>query len=354
MTFQITDLAEYGWNSYFTSQLDAEDFDNAVPVRVMAVHRGAIHVAGPGVETSIPPYRSDPNDSTTSATVGDWLVVDAQTHRPQRLLERASQFKRRAAGTGRDVQLIAANVDTLLIVTSCNQDFNIARLERYLALALDAQVTPVVVLTKADLCDHPQDYVNQAYGLQAVQMVESLNALDGSEVERLLPWCKSGQTVALVGSSGVGKSTLINSLIGNPQIATSGIREDDAKGRHTTTGRALHRMPSGGWLIDTPGMRELQLTDVQDGLNEVFADIVELSQSCRYSTCQHDTEPGCSVLAAVEAGELDPDRLKRWRKLVAEESYNRETLAERRSRDRAFGKMVKRAMKDKQRFSQKS
>ena len=350
MTFQISDLAKFGWNTYFTPQLESDDFGQSVPVRVMAVHRDALHIVGPEVETSIPPYRTDPDDSTTSATVGDWLLVDAKTHRPKRLLERSSLFKRRAAGTGRDVQLIAANVDTLFIVTSCNQDFSIARLERYLALALDAKVAPVIVLTKADLCDDPSKYVNQAYALKSVQTVETLNALDDKEVGRLLPWCASGQTVALVGSSGVGKSTLINTLTNRMQIATQDIREDDAKGRHTTTGRALHPMPSGGWLIDTPGMRELGLTDVQSGLDEVFSDIVERAQLCRFSNCQHDMEPGCAVTAAIETGELDANRLQRWRKLVAEDAYNTETLAERRSRNRDFSKMVKRVMKDKKHF----
>ena len=204
---------------------------------------------------------------------------------------------------------------------------------------------------KADLSDDPSRYVNQAYALKPVPMIEILNALDGNEVRRLLPWCASGQTVALVGSSGVGKSTLINTLTDHMQISTQGIREDDAKGRHTTTGRALHPMSSGGWLIDTPGIRELQLTDVQSGLDEVFSDIVDLAQLCRYSNCQHDTEPGCAVTAAIESGELDANRLQRWRKLVAEDAYNTETLAERRSRNRAFGKMVKRVMQDKKHFN---
>ena len=170
MTFQISDLTQMGWNAFFTSQLEASDFEQSVPVRVIAVHRGALHIVGPNVEESIPPYRSDPADSTTSATVGDWLLVDTKTHRPKLLLERNSLFKRRAAGAGREVQLIAANVDTLFIVTSCNQDFSIARLERYLALAHEAEVAPVIVLTKPDLSDDPSKYVNQVFSLKSVQI----------------------------------------------------------------------------------------------------------------------------------------------------------------------------------------
>lgn len=351
MTIQISDLATFGWNAFFTSQLEADDLNHFIPVRVMAAHRGTLDIAGPTLETTIPAFRADPEDSTTSATVGDWLLIDKESHLPKRLLARNSLFKRRAAGTGREVQLIAANVDTLFIVTSCNQDFNIARLERYLALAHEAGVTPVIVLTKADLCDDPAHYVAEAWTLKSVQMVGTVNALDTEDVSRLLPWCASGQTVALVGSSGVGKSTLVNTLTNRTDIATQGIREDDAKGRHTTTGRALHHLPSGGWLIDTPGMRELQLADVQAGLDEVFSDIVELATSCRFSDCQHDSEPGCAVTAAVEAGELDADRVRRWRKLVAEDAFNSGTLAERRSRDKAFGKMIKSALKTKRRFN---
>ena len=220
----------------------------------------------------------------SAATVGDWLLLDAGTTRPRRLLRRASLFKRRAAGTSRKLQLIAANVDTLFIVSSCNQDFNAARLERYLALARGGRGDAG---HRADQ-GRPHGY---ARGLSCTRRPAScraswsrlVDARSADSVARLAPWCARGQTVALVGSSGVGKSTLVNTLTGTDRIATQGIREDDDKGRHTTSGRALHRLPAGGWLVDTPGMRELQITDVKAGVDEVFADVVALAAECRFS-----------------------------------------------------------------------
>lgn len=346
MTINLSELAEFGWNSHFTSQLEPDDFNDLVPARVIAVHRNALDIAGPNIATSVPPVPSH-DDEEGAATVGDWLLIDPQTMRANRVLDRKSLFKRRAAGTGRRLQMIAANIDTLFIVTSCNQDFNVARLERYLALAREAGVTPVIVLTKADLTDTPEDFERAAARLMPALCVETVDARDPDSVERLAAWCGRGETIALVGSSGVGKSTLVNTLTGADDIATAGIREDDDKGRHTTTGRMLHRLPAGGWMVDTPGMRELQLTDVHAGIEDVFSDIVEIASACRFRDCAHDGEPGCAVAAAVADGTLEPDRVRRWKKLLAEEAHNSASLAERRSRDKEFGKMVKRVMSEK-------
>lgn len=346
MTISTPRLAEFGWTTFFATQVANDELDTLLPVRVMAVHRDRLDVAGPGMAQAIRPFVDHVDDAAT-ATVGDWLLLDRETMRPRRLLARRSLFKRRAPGTGRHVQLIAANVDTLFIVSSCNQDFNVARLERYLALAREAGVMPIIVLTKADLAGAPEDFVRTAGKLQPGLLVEVVDARDAGSTAGLKAWCGPGQTIAVAGSSGVGKSTLINTLIGTAEIATQGIREDDAKGRHTTTGRAMHRLPDGGWLLDTPGMRELQLADVSSGLDDVFGDIVALASGCRFADCGHDSEPGCAVQAAIAEQAIDPSRVARWRKLVAEDARNSATLAERRAQERAFGRLARQIMSEK-------
>jgi ribosome biogenesis GTPase len=345
MTNRPSRLADYGWSHFFQSQLSVADVARSVPVRVFAVHRNGLDVTGADFDGRVPPF-SDGDDDEAHATVGDWLLVDRASGAPERLLKRKSLFKRRAAGSGRRVQLIAANVDTLFIVTSCNQDFNVARLERYLALAREADVTPVMVLTKADLVDDGHAYVSRAVKLMPGLLVECLDARAAGEASHLKPWCGTGETVALVGSSGVGKSTLVNTLTGG-DLATRPIREDDAHGRHTTAGRSLHRLAAGGLLMDTPGMRELQLADAGEGIEDVFADIVALAAECRFADCSHDSEPGCAVRAALADGTLDQARYARYRKLAREDARNSEALHERRARERDFGRMVKGVMKEK-------
>jgi ribosome biogenesis GTPase len=335
-------LAELGWDNFFEQQRMAAASAALLPARVMDVRRSAWHVLGPQVNTKLPPRNG------MAATVGDWLLIEPDGARVTARLERKSVFKRRAPGTDRREQLIAANVDTLFVVSSCNQDFNVARLERYLAIGREARVMLVIVLTKADLTDAPEEFVRQAARLAPGIHVEALDALDPEQVHVLGAWLGAGQTVAMLGSSGVGKSTLANTLLGGRKIDTQGIREDDAKGRHTTTARTLHRLPQGAWLLDAPGMRELQLSDAESGLKEVFAEISALAGRCRFADCTHDSEPGCAVLDAVKNGYVEADRLQRWRKLVREELHNRESIAERRSREKSTGKLYKAIIGDTQ------
>lgn len=329
-------LLELGWNLHFSDQLSAEDHRTCVPVRVMSVHRGKITVAGEGLEASMPsilPASKGPEDRPT---VGDWLLAERDGLAPVRVLERSSLFKRPAPGDDNRIQLIAANVDTLFIVTSCNADFNIARIERYLVLARDVGVRPVVVLTKADLIDSPEDFVEAASAIQSGLQVELINGRDRQSVSQLADFCRLGETVALVGSSGVGKSTLINTLRNLDEIETQAVRESDGKGLHTTSVRTMHRLGSGaeggGWLVDTPGMRELQMSEVAAGVAEVFDDIVALTLECRFTNCTHSDEPGCAVRDAMESGQLSALRFDRWRKLSLEESTNSDIAEARRAR----------------------
>lgn len=313
-------LSDLGWTDFFDDQLTAEETGLA-RMRVATVHRARMTAeSGQGpVRLQLPPQTN-----TSDYAVGDWVLVEPGSGLLTRRLDRNTLLQRRIEG-GRAPQLIAANVDTLFIVTSCNDDLNPARLERYLVLANEAGTVPVIVLTKADQVADARPYLDRVSGLQRGLQAVALNAKSPEAAKTLAPWCGAGQTVALVGSSGVGKSSLLNTLAAKlPEDAqlTGSIREDDAKGRHTTTSRSLHRICGGGWVIDTPGMRALHVSDISVGLDLLFAEIAELAPGCRFRDCTHAHEPGCAVQAAVAAGALDPARLARWRKLQEENLDN--------------------------------
>jgi len=338
-------LAQLGWRNFFQTQLSFEELESFYPVRISEQHKNQYHYLSTDGEGILPIQPSMP-----ALAVGDWVLLDDEG-RFNRMLERQSYFSRKASGSKVHEQSIASNVDTVFIVASLNNDFNLNRIERYLALVHEAQSEPVLVLTKADLCDDVDQYLEPLRKIDHHLNIEVVNALDASTLNGLMTWCKSGQTVALLGSSGVGKSTLVNTLrglSGNDEQAslTQGIREDDSKGRHTTTSRQLHFLPHGGLFLDTPGMRELQLADCEDGLQQTFSDITELAKGCRFSDCQHQSEPGCAVNQAIEDGQLELRRLQSYHKLMKEQSINSATLAERRAQDRDLGKFYKHTQKE--------
>lgn len=335
-------LRQLGWSAFFERQLDERERGESVPGRVVAVQRKTLTVACAGGSVEVPLggrwFQLEPEQRPA---IGDWVLLDGERTVVERVLERKSLLKRLAAGREREVQLLAANVDTMFLVSACNEEFNPSRIERYLALALDAGVQPVVVLTKADLVDDPEPFVGAVRALKQDLPVEVVDARDPSSLDGVRAWCRTGHTVALLGSSGVGKSTLVNTLSGQQIQLTAEAREEDAKGRHTTTGRSLHLLPDGGLLVDNPGMRELSLGDVEAGAARLFEDIVDLAERCRFRDCRHEAEPGCAVRAAVEAGTLDPRRLESYRKLVLEEAHRAESVAETRARSRAFGRKIR-------------
>lgn len=314
------DLAQLGWSTFFSDQIEPYEAD-LVPVRIASVHRArmaGLSALG-AVSLELPPHTN-----TGDYAVGDWVLAEPLTRLLRRRLNRKTLLERRF-NTGLS-QLAGANVDTLLVVTSCNADFSIARLERYLALANQAGTTPVIVLTKADTAADAASYTAQANALQRDLPVAVVDPRLPAAASLLEAWCGVGQTVAMVGSSGVGKSSLVNTLSGSrgdDAQVTGGIRESDAKGRHTTTSRSLHPIVGGGWIIDTPGIRTLHVSEMAEGLDTVFAEITELAPNCRFRDCTHMHEPGCAVQAAVANGTLDADRLARWRKLQDENTANR-------------------------------
>ncbi|EGU34301.1 ribosome-associated GTPase [Vibrio sp. N418] len=328
-------LSQLGWNHLFQTQLTLDELESNTIARISEHHRSGYTLVSEQGEMALAIHKSLPD-----MTVGDWIVLDRHGQFV-RLLERQSLFSRKAAGSKVAEQLITSNITTLFIVCSLNDDFNLNRIERYLAIAYEADVEPVIILTKADLCNDAEEKRAQVQSLDTMLMIEVVNALSTEQCQALFAWCKNGKTVAFMGSSGVGKSTLVNSLLGESTQSTGHIRENDSKGRHTTTSRSLHLLPSGGVLIDTPGMRELQIHDCADGVEQTFSDIQTLVEQCRFADCQHANEPGCAINKALNAGQIDLRRVNNYLKLMREQQRNSASLAEQRSKDKQFTKFCR-------------
>jgi ribosome biogenesis GTPase / thiamine phosphate phosphatase len=321
----VEPLASLGWDASYAAAFETISVGGLVPARVIAEHRsGYVIAAEAGERPAVLAgrLRHDASDASALPAVGDWVaaVVSSDgTATIRAVLPRRSAFLRKAAGAVTEAQVVAANVDVALIATALPDDLNPRRLERYLTVAWESGAMPVVLLTKADLCPDLPAALAKAHVAAPGAEVVAVSAATGFGVDKLARWIAPGRTAVILGSSGVGKSTLVNRLAGRELLATADVR-DDGKGRHTTTHRQLVRLTSGALLIDTPGMRELQLWSdgSGEGLASAFADVESLAEGCRFRDCSHRTEPGCAVLEAIASGDLPAERFASWRALGRE------------------------------------
>lgn len=335
-------------NIYDYGYQDVEGETNApnlFPARIIAVHKERFNAICPQgevsarVKTSI--YRQG---QEAYPTVGDYVLLDYHDDGPsliQKTLPRTSFFSRRDPNPERGEQAIAANFDYVLILSSLNRDYNLKRIERYLSLAWGSGANPVILLTKSDLAP---DYETKVAEVEAVAFgcpVHAISVLEPESLKALERYAQRGKTLVFLGSSGVGKSTLVNALAGKDVMSTGEIREDDARGRHTTTHRELILLPNGSMVIDTPGMRQVGLWDDESGLSETFSDIEELLTRCRFSDCSHQNEPGCAVRAALEAGELDTERWENYQKLAQEVSFAQDKASYLKKKEEFFKGIAK-------------
>ena len=317
-------LDTYGWSETLQRQFTDHAARGFAPGRVIVQQRGLYRLATPQGEVSAEPSGKFLHEALSGdhPVAGDWVACAVREQEGaatiHHLLPRSSVFIRRASGTGGGSKVVAANVDLVLLVASLNADLSLRRLERYLATAWESGAQPVIVLTKADACEDAQALIAQVESIAFGVPVHAVSAVTGQGVAQVSNLLAPGKTAVLLGSSGVGKSTLVNALAGVELMATGGVREDDAKGRHTTTHRELVVLPTGALVLDTPGMRELGLWDADEGVAAAFGDIEALAAACRFRDCGHQAEPGCAVRAALDRGELDAGRWRSYGKLQRE------------------------------------
>jgi ribosome biogenesis GTPase len=330
---QFECLEKWGWNLYFEALWNDCKRGNAVPARVIEQQRKYWRIAGEFGECwgeAAGKLRLCANEDVEWPAVGDWVAVEIGDEKSaasiQEVLPRRSRFVRKTPGKKIAQQVIAANVDTAFLVCALDGDFNLRRVERYLAQCWESGARPVVVLNKADACVDSRSKSAEIERVALGAAVCVASAKTGQGMEELGAFFKRGETLVLLGSSGVGKSTIANRLAGELLQEVQPVRESDSRGRHTTSSRTLIALPGGALLMDTPGLRELQLWDADEGVSEVFAEIEELAAQCRFGDCRHEGEPGCAVQAAVSSGTLDGARLENRRKLLREQEFLRRKI----------------------------
>lgn len=354
----INDLKNIGYSDWFESRVDSDKLAAHGVARVVSVHKDSYTVTKGGEEV-FAELSGHLLYSTESAsdlpTTGDWVYADFFDEDSHAIIygvfPRKTLLKRKTVGKLVDFQLIAANIDVAFIIQSLNDNFNLRRLERYLVMVYESGIEPIILLSKCDLI--PDDELNeikqQVLSIAPQATVMEFSNLNQKNIDSVIELLKSGKSYCLLGSSGVGKTTLLNSIVGNDQFETKTVSKIQSKGRHTTTSRQLVRLESGAMIIDTPGMRELGGMSVDDGLDETFSEILELFQQCKFANCSHTNEKGCAILAAIKGGELSEERYQNYLKIKRESDFNQMSYSEKRKKDKDFGKMVKSVMKHKQR-----
>ena len=353
----MSDLKSIGYSDWFKSRADDGKIAVHSVARVVSVHKDSFTVTK-GEEDIFAELSGNLLYSTESAsdlpTTGDWVYADFfddDTHAIiYGVFPRKTLLKRKTAGKLVDYQLIAANIDVAFIIQSLNDNFNLRRLERYLVMVNESGIEPVILLSKCDLM--PREEVNEikksVLAIAPQTTVIEFSNLDRENIDSIIGLLKSGYSYCLLGSSGVGKTTLLNSIIGNEEYKTQPVSKIQSKGRHTTTSRQLIRLANGAMIIDTPGMRELGGMSVDGGLDETFAEILELSRICKFADCSHTNEQGCAILAAIKAGNLSDQRYQNYLKMKKESEFNQMSYLEKRKKDKSFGKLIKSTMKNKQ------